>query len=165
MAAETRQPAERMVAATIGGERRMLRVSDLPLGEEGVAGYAVDVEDMEELGRSFRAFREAQRSMLDQLSSGVAQFDARRQLVFANQPFQRIFALTPAAARIRRRSSVCSISPAMPAGCRKRAISRSGGASGRNGSPPAKPAKMPGRLAMARICGLSPSRCPMAACC
>ena len=96
-AAETRQPAERMVAATIGGERRMLRVSDLPLGEEGVAGYAVDVEDMEELGRSFRAFREAQRSMLDQLSSGVAQFDARRQLVFANRPFQRLFALTPAA--------------------------------------------------------------------
>lgn len=98
-AAETRQPAERMVAATIGGERRMLRVSDLPLGEEGVAGYAVDIEDMEELGRSFRAFREAQRSMLDQLSSGVAQFDARRQLVFANRPFQRIFALTPAAAQ------------------------------------------------------------------
>jgi signal transduction histidine kinase len=50
---------------------------------------------MEELARSFRAFREAQRSMLDLLSAGVAQFDAKRQLVFANQPFQRIFALTP----------------------------------------------------------------------
>ncbi len=96
-AAETRQPAERVVAATIAGARRTLRVSDLPLGDEGIAGYAVDVEDMEELARSFRAFREAQRSMLDQLSSGVAQFDAKRQLVFANRPFQRIFALTPAA--------------------------------------------------------------------
>ena len=31
--------------------------------------------------------------MLDQLSAGVAQFDAKRQLVFANQPFQRHFAL------------------------------------------------------------------------
>ena len=89
-------PIERMVAATIDGQRRMLKISDLPLGEEGVAGYAVDVEDMEELSRQFRAFREAQRSMLDHLSAGVAQFDARRQLTFANQPFQRIFALGPA---------------------------------------------------------------------
>ena len=96
-ALERKRPVERMVAATIGGQRRTLRVSDLPLGDDGVAGYAVDVEDMEELARSLRAFREAQRSMLDQLSAGVAQFDARHNLTFANQPFQRIFALQPAA--------------------------------------------------------------------
>lgn len=89
-------PIERMVSATINGQRRALRVSDLPLGSEGIAGYAVDVEEMEELGRDFRAFRDAQRAMLDQLSAGVAQFDAKRQLTFANQPFQRIFALKPA---------------------------------------------------------------------
>ena len=96
-ALERKRPMERMVAATIGGQRRTLRVSDLPLGDDGVAGYAVDVEDMEELARSLRAFREAQRSMLDQLSAGVAQFDAKHNLTFANQPFQRIFALQPAA--------------------------------------------------------------------
>jgi signal transduction histidine kinase len=90
-------PIERMVSATIDGQRRALRVSDLPLGQEGVAGYAVDVEEMEELSRDFRAFRDAQRAMLDQLSAGVAQFDAKRQLTFANQPFQRIFTLGPAA--------------------------------------------------------------------
>ncbi|MFN5782734.1 MAG: PAS-domain containing protein, partial [Novosphingobium sp.] len=95
-AAAKQLPIERIVAATIAGERRALRVSDLPLGQEGVAGYAVDIEDMEQLGRDFRAFREAQRAMLDQLSAGVAQFDARRQMVFANQPFLRIFALKPA---------------------------------------------------------------------
>jgi len=95
-AARMGRPIERMVPATIGGQRRTLRLSDLPLGEEGIAGYAVDIEDMEELARSFRAFREAQRAMLDQLSAGVAQFDAARTLVFANQPFQRIFALKPA---------------------------------------------------------------------
>lgn len=89
-------PIERMVAATIGGARRALRVLDLPLGSEGIAGYAVDIEDLEEQGRAFRAFRESQRSLLDQLSAGVAQFDAKRQLVHANQPFQRIFALSPA---------------------------------------------------------------------
>ena len=88
-------PIERLVTATIGGQRRALRVSDLPLGDEGIAGYAIDVEDMEEVSRAFRAFREAQRSMLDQLSAGVAQFDAKRQLTFANQPFHRLFALSP----------------------------------------------------------------------
>ncbi len=89
-------PIERIVPVTIDGARRAHRVSDLPLGEDGVAGYAVDIEDMEEQARAFRAFRDAQRAMLDQLSAGVAQFDAKRQLTFANQPFQRLFALKPA---------------------------------------------------------------------
>ena len=85
----------RIVASTIKGERRTLRVSDLPLGSEGIAGYAIDIEEMEELSREFRAFRNAQRQMLDQLSIGVAQFDSARRIVFANQPFRRIFALAP----------------------------------------------------------------------
>ena len=92
-------PVERIVQATVGNQRRTLRVSDLPLGEEGVAGYAIDIEEMEEQTRAFRAFRAAQRSMLDQLSIGVAQFDPDHRLVFANQPFQRIFAL-PQAVRV-----------------------------------------------------------------
>lgn len=90
-------PIERHVSATIDGQRRTLKVSDLPLGGEGVAGYAIDIEEMEEQVRTFRAFREAQRSMLDQLSIGVAQFDEQRRLTFANQPFQRIFAMKPGA--------------------------------------------------------------------
>ncbi|RKF19339.1 PAS domain-containing protein [Altericroceibacterium spongiae] len=95
-AQETRQSIERIVSATLHNQRRTMRVSDLPLGHEGVAGYAVDIEDMEEQNRIFRAFREAQVSLLDQLSVGVAQFDSQRQLTFANQPFQRLFEL-PAA--------------------------------------------------------------------
>src|SRR5687768_3484218 len=90
-------PVERIVQATVDTQRRTLKVSDLPLGREGVAGYAIDIEEMEEQARQFRAFREAQRSMLDQLSIGVAQFDEERRLTFANQPFQRIFALPPSA--------------------------------------------------------------------
>ena len=92
-------PVERIVQATVGTQRRTLRISDLPLGGDGVAGYAIDIEEMEEQGREFRAFREAQRSILDQLSIGVAQFDGDRVLVFSNQPFQRIFAL-PAACHV-----------------------------------------------------------------
>ncbi|EJL28003.1 PAS domain-containing sensor histidine kinase [Novosphingobium sp. AP12] len=92
-AMEKGTPIERIVSTTIDGQRRALRVSDLPLGEDGVAGYAVDIEDLEEMSRSFRAFREAQRALLDQLSAGVAQFDAKKRLTFANQPFQRLFKL------------------------------------------------------------------------
>lgn len=98
-AAARKQPVERMVSVTIHGQRRSFRVSDLPIGDEGIAGYAVDIEDLEELSRSFRAFRDTQRSMLDQLSAGVAQFDGTGQLTFANQPFQRIFALSAEAMR------------------------------------------------------------------
>jgi len=90
-------PVERIVQATVGDQRRTLRVSDLPLGQEGVAGYAIDIEETEEQARQLRAFREAQRSMLDQLSIGVAQFDSDRRLTFSNQPFQRLFSLPPAA--------------------------------------------------------------------
>ena len=95
-AAGKQLPIERMVSATIDGTRRTLRVSDLPLGQEGVAGYAVEVEEMEELARALKAFGDAQRATLGQLSAGVAQFDARRQLTFANAPFQRLFALSSA---------------------------------------------------------------------
>jgi signal transduction histidine kinase len=94
-AAERRKPVERVVTATINGARRTLRVTDLPLAAEGVAGYAIDIEDMEEVARSFRAFRDAQRSMLDQISIGVAQFDAQHRISFANQPFYRVFNLPP----------------------------------------------------------------------
>lgn len=87
------EPIERIVTTTIDGQRRTMRVSDFPLGREGVAGYAVDIEELEDLRRAFRAFRDAQRRMLDQLSLGVAQFDSKRRLVFVNQPFQRIFGL------------------------------------------------------------------------
>ncbi|MEO0699020.1 MAG: hypothetical protein AAFY81_04790 [Pseudomonadota bacterium] len=53
---------ERTVAATIHGARRTLRVSDLPLGTEGVAGYAIDIEEQQQVLREFRAYRDAQRA-------------------------------------------------------------------------------------------------------
>ena len=94
-AADKGAPIERIVTTTIKRQRRSIRVTDLPLIGEGIAGYAVDIEEMEEQARQFRAFREAQRSMLDQLSIGVALFNANRRMTFANQPFHRVFALPP----------------------------------------------------------------------
>lgn len=81
-------------AVTIDGERRSVRVTDLALGQDGVAGYAIDIEEQQQVTREFRAFRDAQRAMLDQLSVGVAQFNSQEQLVFANRPFRRRFGFT-----------------------------------------------------------------------
>jgi signal transduction histidine kinase len=94
-ARDSGEPATRLVPATIQGERRMLRVVDVPLGEAGVAGYAIDVEELEQARVAFKRFVDAQRDMLDRLSAGVAQFGADRGLIFSNQPFQRLFAMKP----------------------------------------------------------------------
>jgi signal transduction histidine kinase len=91
---EAEEERQRVDAVTIHGERRSLRVTDLPLGKDGVAGYAIDIEEQQQVAREFRAFRDAQRAMLDQLSVGVAQFSSEEHLTFANRPFRRLFGLT-----------------------------------------------------------------------
>lgn len=83
----------RLVPATIDGERRMMRVVDVPLGEAGVAGYAIDMHELEQARSEYKRLSDAQRDMLDRLSAGVAQFAADRTLRFFNQPFQRLFNL------------------------------------------------------------------------
>jgi signal transduction histidine kinase len=88
------QPAHRTVPVTIAGERRMMHVVEVPLGNNGVAGYAIDVEDQEEARAELARFVRAQRDMLDRLSAGVAQFGRDRGLIFFNQPFARLFSLT-----------------------------------------------------------------------
>jgi len=88
-------PISRVLPATIGGERRSLRVVDVPLGDAGVAGFAIDVEELEQSRAAFDRFAEAQRDLLDRLSAGVAQFEADRSLSFYNQAFMRLFAMRP----------------------------------------------------------------------
>lgn len=95
-AAAVREKGEavaRTVPATIAGERRMVRVVEVPLGNAGVGGYAIDVEDREQARADLARFVRAQRDMLDRLSAGVAQFGRDRSLIFFNQPFARLFSL------------------------------------------------------------------------
>jgi len=86
-------PFERVVATTVGGERRMTQVVDVPLGKSGVAGYAIDIQELEDARREQQRFGESQRDMLDQISAGVAQFGSDKSLKFCNLPFQRIFSM------------------------------------------------------------------------
>jgi len=93
IARDTGEPQQAAMPATIGGARRMLRLHDVPLPTGGVAGFAIDIEDLEQSRSGLKRFAEAQRAMLDRLSAGVAQFAPDRTLAFSNQPFQRMFAM------------------------------------------------------------------------
>ena len=97
-AAEAREAGEvrsRDVPATISGQRRSMRIVDVPLGESGVAGYAIDNDELDRARADFRRFANTQRDTLDRLSAGVAQFAADRTLTFCNMPFQRMFGMKP----------------------------------------------------------------------
>ena len=86
------QPMERLVSSTMAGERRQMRVFDIPLGDTGIAGLAIDVQELMDARGDFRRFADAQRDLLDKMSAAVAQFDADKSLSFANLPFQHTFA-------------------------------------------------------------------------
>lgn len=87
-------PVQRIQPATIGGERRAMRVVETPLAAGGVAGFAIDVEEEEKARAALSRFADAQRDMLDRLSAGVAQFGRDRGLSFFNSSFARLFDLT-----------------------------------------------------------------------
>lgn len=89
------QKIERIVSATLGAERRQLRVFDIPLGTDGssgVAGLAIDIQDLTAARNEFRQLSDAQRHLLNMMSAGVVQFGSDYSLIFANLPFQRQFA-------------------------------------------------------------------------
>ncbi len=84
--------SERVVSTTLNGDRRQLRVFDIPLGQIGVAGLAIDIQELTDARSEIRQLSEAQRDLLNMMSAGVAQFDWHHSLTFANLPFQRLFA-------------------------------------------------------------------------
>lgn len=92
-ALEAGKPVERLVSATISNERRQIKVYDIPMGEVGVGGIAIDMQELINARADARRQAEAQRNMLDKMSAAVAQFAADRTLTFWNLPFQRQFGM------------------------------------------------------------------------
>ena len=80
-------PFSRSLPATIGGTRRMLRIVDVPLATGAVAGFAVDVQELEDARFELARTIQSQRDLADRMTAGTAQFDADRHLSFFNQPF------------------------------------------------------------------------------
>lgn len=85
----------RMQPAIIHGERRMLRVVNVPLSTGAVAGFAIDVQDLEDARTELSRYMESQRELADRMTAGTAQFDADRNLSFFNRPFAMMTQLDP----------------------------------------------------------------------
>ncbi|HVF37401.1 MAG TPA: PAS-domain containing protein [Sphingomicrobium sp.] len=89
------RPYSRVQPATIGQERRMLRIVDVPLPTGAVAGFAIDIQDLEDARIELASHQQSQRELADRMTAGVAQFDADRQLAFFNHPFAIMAQLDP----------------------------------------------------------------------
>lgn len=94
-AQSTSRMISRMQPAIIRGERRMLRIVDVPLSTGAVAGFALDVQDLEEARAELVRHIESQRELADRMTAGTAQFDADRSLSFFNRPFAAMASLDP----------------------------------------------------------------------
>lgn len=81
------KPVARVRPATIGGERRTLRLVDVPLPGGAVAGYAVDIQELEDARGDLQRYVESQRELSDRMTAGAVQFDPDRTLSFYNTPF------------------------------------------------------------------------------
>jgi signal transduction histidine kinase len=76
----------------VGGERRFYDVHAMNVGG-GSVGIAVDASEATALSAALVRMAEAHRRTLDQLSSGVAVFDAQRRLSFYNDSYRRLWDL------------------------------------------------------------------------
>jgi signal transduction histidine kinase len=95
LALATGRPFSRMQPVTIGQERRMLRLVDVPLATGAVAGFAIDIQDLEDARIELSRHQESQRELADRMTAGAVQFDAERHLAFFNQPFAIMAQLEP----------------------------------------------------------------------
>jgi signal transduction histidine kinase len=94
-ALDSGEPDLRMQAAIIRGERRMLRVVNVPLPGGAVAGFAVDVQDLEDAQSELGRHIQSQRDLADHMTAGAVQFDADQTLSFFNRPFAVLARLDP----------------------------------------------------------------------
>ena len=94
-AQESGRIISRMQPAIIHGERRMLRIVNVPLSNAAVAGFAVDVQDLEDARTELARHIESQRELADRMTAGTAQFDSDRLLSFFNRPFAVMSRLDP----------------------------------------------------------------------
>ncbi len=94
-ALEAGQAISRHRPATIGGERRMLRIVDVPLSTGAVAGFAIDIQDLEDARYELSQYIQSQRELSDRMSAGAAVFDVDHHLSFFNQPFALMARLDP----------------------------------------------------------------------
>ncbi len=86
-ALESGKPYVRKQAAIIRGERRMLEIVNVPLPTGAVAGFGIDIQQLEDARSELARHIQSQRELADRMTAGAAQFDSERNLSFFNVPF------------------------------------------------------------------------------
>jgi signal transduction histidine kinase len=94
-AVETGKLHARTQPATIRGERRMMRIVNVPLPTGAVAGFAIDIQELEDARSELSRHVQSQRDLADRMTAGTVQFDADRNVSFFNQPFAVMAQLDP----------------------------------------------------------------------
>lgn len=94
-AVERGKPVARTQPAIVRGERRMLEIVNVPLPTGAVAGFALDVQSLEDARAELARQMQSQRDLVERMTAGAAQFDADRNLSFFNRPFASMAQLEP----------------------------------------------------------------------
>ena len=77
-----------------GGQRRLLNVSETPLGDgDGTVGIAWDVSDLEEANRDLERHVAAHAEVLERLSTAIVIFGPDKQLKFFNSAYAKLMRL------------------------------------------------------------------------
>jgi signal transduction histidine kinase len=79
--------------AVVGGQRRAITFTEIPLGDAGVIGTAVDVTDVAAAEARLQQHVDAHVDTLDKLATAVAIFSRSQKLTFYNRAFVRLWGL------------------------------------------------------------------------
>ena len=79
--------------SVVGGQRRALSFTEIPLGDAGIIGTAVDVTDVTAAEARLQQHADAHAATLDTLQTAVAIFGPDQKLSFYNKAFVRLWGL------------------------------------------------------------------------
>jgi signal transduction histidine kinase len=79
--------------AVVGGQRRAIAFTEIPLGDAGIIGTAVDVTDVAAAEARLQQHVDAHADTLDKLQTAVAIFGRDQKLTFYNRAFVRLWGL------------------------------------------------------------------------
>lgn len=95
----SRRMMDDTVIVNIRGQRRVLRVVETPMhnnGESALAGLAVDISALDRAKEDLRRHQKAHRDTLDQMGSAVAVFNTTQHIEYYNQAFLNLWQLDDA---------------------------------------------------------------------
>lgn len=98
-AAAERRAIEGRIVVNVKGSRRALKVTETPVhaaGDASIAGFAVDITELEKTRADLARHIESNRATLDQIPAAVAMFGAAQNLVYSNAAFQKLWGLEDA---------------------------------------------------------------------